>query len=124
MKPQVVKNYVPVKEVTDEQIEEITKVMIEQNKVSFNSNKALEELAEFQEAFVKFQTKHKDNPKRPTPEDIIGEFADLMYRGMIGIVSVTGIKKEDLADMIDAHIQKKFTALYNWYKSGKYKNGL
>lgn len=124
MKKQVVKNYVPVTNVTPDQIDEVTEVMIKENKVAFNSNKALEELAEFQEAFVKFQTKHKDNPKRPSPEDIIGEFADFMYRGMIGIVSVTGIPKEDLADLIDAHIQKKFTALYNWYKSGKYKNGL
>lgn len=56
------------------------------NTKEYNFNKALEEAIEFQEVLVKLQTKHPDNPRRPKKEELIKEYGDLIYRGLIVLI--------------------------------------
>jgi hypothetical protein len=95
------------------------------NTVQFNFNKALEESAEFSEALLKFQTKIEHNPKRPTKQDILGEYGDFIYRGLIALKTLfPNVELKDLIEDVETHIKNKLSKLEEWKTSGKYKNGL
>jgi phosphoribosyl-ATP pyrophosphohydrolase len=105
-------------------------ILIELAKINppeFNYNKAIEEAAEFVEALTKYQTKHPDNPKKPTKEDILKEYADFVYRGLAAVLTVykdTGVSLDVLADMIEKHVEYKLAKLEQYKAEGKYKGGL
>lgn len=106
-------------------VEDLFQYMAKNNTKEFNFNKAMEEATEFNEALLKFLTKHKDNPKKPTPDDILGEYADFMYRGIVAIlVLFPELSPDEVGHLIDSHVEKKLTALAEWRESGKYDNGL
>lgn len=95
------------------------------NTFEFNSNKALEEASEFMEALLKYQTKAIDNPKRPSREEILKEYADFQYRGKILLMSLfPELKEENIEKMIEDHKTMKLNKLEFWRRSSKYKNGL
>lgn len=109
----------------EEQFGKIIEYCATNNPDVFNFNKALEEFNEFSEVLLKLQTKHPDNPKRPKPEDAVGEYGDSIYRGFIALLTLFPDKStEDVVDMIIDHIENKLGKLIGWLKEGKYKGGL
>lgn len=103
----------------------ILKFCAENNTKEFNSNKALEEASEFMEALLKYQTKHPDNPKRPSEEDILGEYADFIYRGKIVLLQLfPDLTNEQIDIKIKTHTDYKLNKLQEWKDSGMYKAGL
>jgi hypothetical protein len=105
--------------------EELLQYMVDNNSAEFNFNKALEESSEFSEALLKYQTKHPDNPKRPAREEILKEYGDFMYRGMISLRVIFKDKTlDEIAEMVRAHMENKLERLAKWRAEGKYKGGL
>lgn len=103
----------------------IIKHCAKKNPKEFNQNKALEEALEFSEALIKRSTKHPDNPKRPDREEFIKEYGDMVYRGMILLLSE--FPEHDLEEMkflVEDHIEMKLADLEQWKKEKKYTGGL
>lgn len=104
---------------------EILHIVADTNTPEFNKDKALEEAAEFMEAVLKYNTKHKDNPKRPSKDDILKEYGDFIYRGLIYLKTLFPKETFDsINSKVDDHIVYKLEKLEQYYKEGKYKNGL
>lgn len=104
---------------------EIVEHCVKTNTLEFNKDKALEEASEFMEAVLKFNTKQEDNPKRPTLQDIKGEYGDFIYRGFIYLMSLEpGTTIDNLIDEIGQHVEHKFEKLRKYQEEGKYINGL
>jgi hypothetical protein len=104
---------------------EILEHCAKDNPRQFNINKALEESLEFTEAMLKYETKHPDNPKRPTLNDVVDEYGDFIYRGMILLMTLfpeSNIERIQLA--VDARINDKLEKLQEWKYSGMYKGEL
>lgn len=94
------------------------------NTLQHNLNKALEESIEFQETIIKFQTKHPDSKNRPTIQDMIDEFGDLQYRGMIALIAVSGLSPEEVEELVSERVMKKLENMEKYILEGKYKGGL
>lgn len=95
------------------------------NDENFNRNKILEEVAEFQEVAVKLATKSNSNPKRPDKEELIKEFGDVVYRGIIYLrQQFPELSLEQLLGKIDDRIDKKLSNLERYKKENLYKTGL
>lgn len=111
---------------THEQESDLIDFMVETNKPEFNYNKAVEEATEFTDALVKHQTKHPDNPNRPKRKDVVNEYADFMYRGLLALLTLyKGEKNENqIGEMIEEHIRYKFSKLQSYKDKGLYINGL
>jgi len=106
-------------------IEEVLDHCVANNPPAFNMNKALEEAVEFQEVLLKLQTKHPDNPKRPTRTDALEEYGDLLYRGLIAVRTLfPDLTGEEVEDKINEHIDIKLTKLAKYHEEGKYGSGL
>ena len=104
---------------------EIVDHCAENNKGEFNFEKMIEELAEFQEVTAKIRTKHPNNPDRPKRDEIVKEFGDLIYRGIIYIkCQFPDITLPELMDKIEARIHKKLTNLEEYKNLGRYNAGL
>jgi len=95
------------------------------NEPTFNFNKALEEAAEFMDATLKYQTKHPDNPKRPPKEEILKEYGDLTYRGLILLKMINPeLTLDQIYTKIIDHVSMKLDKLQQYRKDGHYANGL
>lgn len=95
------------------------------NSPEFNKDKALEEAAEFMEAVLKRQTKHKDNPKKPKKDELLKEYGDFIYRGFIYLMQENPeITQKELMDAVKNHIGDKLTLLQGYKDDNKYDNGL
>jgi len=104
---------------------EIISYMSVKNAVTYNLNKALEESIEFQEVIIKLQTKHSKNPKRPDPEDAIGEYGDQQYRGLVALMTLFPNKSlEEILEKVANHIDKKLSNLRKYKKENNYIGGL
>lgn len=104
---------------------ELFEYMKTNNSKEFNINKCLEELVEFQEVLLKMQTKADSNPKKPTVQDAIDEFGDVLYRSWVALMTIIPDKSlDEIYDMLDDRIMNKIKKLIEWRKSGKYVNGL
>lgn len=113
------------KKYTDVQYKEIIHFCATNNSVEFNTLKAIEEATEFNEALVKYQTKHPDNAKRPPKIEILKEYGDFMYRGMILIKQLfPELNNDQLEEALFAHVQYKLGKLISYKETGKYKGGL
>ena len=121
-----------MQEITREQVlsdrdnfDTLLKYMATNNKQQFNFNKAIEEATEFNDALVKMQTKHVSNPKKPTKDDILKEYADFQYRGYVALMSLfPELSTDEIDDRIDEHMFKKLGKLQDYLEEGKYNNGL
>ena len=108
-----------------EEYEDILEHCAKNNPLHFNINKALEEAAEFVDASLKYQTKHPDNPKKPTREDILHEYADFFYRGLIMLMSLFPDKNlDEINDLIGERCRYKLDYLIDWKNNGQYQGGL
>jgi phosphoribosyl-ATP pyrophosphohydrolase len=95
------------------------------NTEEFNFNKTLEEIAEFQEVMTKLKTKHPDNPTKPKKEELVKEFGDLIYRGIVYLKQqFPDMSVLELIDKVEARIEKKLSNLEEWRKADLYKSGL
>jgi len=95
------------------------------NTEEFNFNKTLEEVAEFQEVMTKLKTKHPTNSSRPKKEELVKEFGDLMYRGIVYLKQqFPEMTLLELIDKIEARIEKKLSHLEEWKRADLYKSGL
>lgn len=104
---------------------EVLSYMAVTNPASYNYNKALEECVEFQEVLIKVQTKHPKNPKRPNPQDAIGEYGDTMYRGLVALMNLFPNKSiEQILEEVSKHVDKKLGNLRKYKKEGNYLGGL
>lgn len=104
---------------------EIIEFIATNNSFEFNQNKALEEASEFMEAVLKFSTKHKDNIKRPTRNEILKEYGDFMYRGLVYLKTIyPELSFEMINEKVDNHIVSKLEKLEQYKTEGKYKGGL
>lgn len=84
----------------------------ETNTPDFNFQKVIEEIAEFQEAIVKQKTKRADNPDKPPKKNMIKEFGDLMYRGVIYLLQeFPELTLEELMDKIEKRVEEKLDEL-------------
>jgi hypothetical protein len=93
----------------------LLKICALENTKEFNFNKALEESSEFSEALLKYQTK----------ADILGEYSDFIYRGLISIKTLyPNLTLEEIEEKINNHILKKLEKMEEWERLGTYKNGL
>jgi len=97
--------------------------MAQNNDPIFNYNKALEECVEFMEVIIKLQTKSKTNPKRPKASEAVGEFGDMVLRGVVALMTLFP-EDEEIAEKIEDHISKKTQKLLGWLEKGTYVNGL
>lgn len=97
--------------------EDITEYLSCNNTVQYNLLKAVEETTEFNEAVIKYFTKTKGHEKRPTYEDILGEYADMLIRGQIIVLQIAKLEnpeteieilKETADDSVVEKIQQKF----------------
>ena len=113
-----------IQELDITQSNELFDYLINKNTKVYNINKALEEAVEFQEVLIKLQTKHKDNPKRPTEEDLVSEFADFILRGSVALAITTNLSVDDAMEKVCRYYDKKCLKLYGYLKEGKYKKGL
>jgi hypothetical protein len=103
----------------------LLKICALENTKEFNFNKALEESSEFSEALLKYQTKADSNPSKPTKKDILGEYSDFIYRGLISIKTLyPNLTLEEIEEKINNHILKKLEKMEEWERLGTYKNGL
>lgn len=119
------KEEIVIEEETLDEFDDIMNYCAKENPPAFNFNKALEEAAEFIEATLKYQTKHPDNPKRPDVKEILKEYADFMYRGLILLAQLFPDKTlEEITDEISNHVEHKLEYLIKWRDSGQYKGGL
>lgn len=95
------------------------------NTPEFNTIKVLEEIAEFQEVVTKIVTKHPNNPDKPQKEELIKEFGDLIYRGIVYLKQqFPNMSIKDIDDALQARIEKKLSKLEEYRKDELYKNGL
>ena len=95
------------------------------NTPEFNRNKAMEEATEFNEAVLKYETKHPDNPKRPPREEILKEYGDFLYRGHILLIQLfPELSSDDIVQNIMGHVKMKLNKLSDYKKEGKYTKGL
>lgn len=104
---------------------DLLKYLAYENKPSYNFNKALEECIEFQEVLIKLQTKPKDSEKRPPEAQLIEEFGDAIYRGLVVIMTTfpdTDI--QTLVDQVEERIDYKLGRLQSHKSAGDYKGGL
>jgi hypothetical protein len=97
--------------------------MAQNNTFEFNMNKALEECVEFMEVLIKLQTKSKANPRCPSPIDAIHEFADVMLRGSIALMSLFPNDKE-FDEELTRYLEEKEGKLLGWLEAGTYHKGL
>lgn len=103
----------------------LSDMIVQTNDPSFNYNKALEECNEFCEVILKLQTKHIENTRRPTEEDAIGEYGDMLYRGMYALRTLfPHMTTDQLSVRVNEHIDMKLAKLSNYFKEGKYGKGL
>ncbi len=106
-------------------IDDLLMYMSQNNAEEFNRNKAIEEASEFIEATIKMYTKSKKNPKRPTIQDVIGEYADTVLRGRVYVQSLLPeLTISEVEDKLNAHIKMKTNKLLGWLEKGTYENGL
>lgn len=96
--------------------------MARNNTPAFNYNKALEECVEFMEVIIKLQTKSKTNPRRPKAEEAIGEYGDMVLRGIVALQTL--FSEENVGALVEDHIEKKTEKLLGWLDKGTYVNGL
>jgi phosphoribosyl-ATP pyrophosphohydrolase len=97
----------------------------ETNKDGFNLIKVLEEISEFQEVATKIETKHPSNPSKPKKEQLIKEFGDLVYRGLVYLKEkFPEMSIPQLIEEIDARMEKKLSNLEEWKRDNLYKQGL
>jgi phosphoribosyl-ATP pyrophosphohydrolase len=95
------------------------------NSECFNLLKVLEEIGEFQEVATKLSTKHPDNPEKPKKEELIKEFGDLIYRGVVYLKQqFPELSVQEIEEKLDARVGKKLSKLEEWKKDGLYKTGL
>ena len=95
------------------------------NPAQFNRDKAVEEATEFIEAVTKRQTKHPDNPKRPEKIEILKEYGDFQYRGLILLIQeFPELTFNQILEKVEEHMTKKLTDLQRWKDEGKYNDGL
>lgn len=95
------------------------------NTPSFNLLKVLEEMAEFQEVATKIETKHPNNPDKPKKEELVKEFGDLIYRGIVYLKQIMPeTSLEEIEKLLEARINKKLSNLEKYKKEGLYKDGL
>lgn len=93
------------------------------NSDNFNYNKALEEAIEFQEVIVKMQTKIPE--RQPDPKELIKEYGDFVYRGLIAILTkFPEMTVKEAQQQVEKHIEMKLGRLEVYRKEGKYKGGL
>ncbi len=95
------------------------------NPSEFNLMKVLEEMAEFQEVATKLATKHPSNPDKPKKEELVKEFGDLIYRGIVYLkqqLPETSLK--EIEEQLEARIVKKLSNLEKYKKQGLYKDVL
>lgn len=110
---------------TFKQQDELLDFMAKNNSKEFNFLKAIEEANEFIDALVKYQTKHPDNPKKPTPQDILDEYADFMYRGAVALkVLFPELTDDQFEEKINDRVDSKLLKLFNYKADGKYEGGL
>lgn len=103
---------------------DILKHCAEANSTEFNAMKALEESSEFNEALLKFFTKHPNNPKKPDVTEITKEYGDFLYRGMIILMQLSGKSFQELEHFLHFHIAYKLDNLIEYKEDGKYREGL
>ena len=95
------------------------------NTPEFNFNKVIEEIAEFQEVMAKIRTKASSNPAKPKREELVKEYGDLLYRGMIYLKGeFPELTLEEVVGKVQKRIDKKLTDLAEWHKENLYKGGL
>ena len=89
------------------------------NPPGYNKDKILEEMSEFQQVMLKLITKHPDN--RPDKVELIKEFGDLVYRGMIYLYQeFPEFELEELVDKVNARIDKKLKEMETYRKDDVY----
>lgn len=104
---------------------EILEYMAVENPKSFNVLKALEEAVEFQEVLCKLQTKHPNNKKRPDKDELIKEFGDVIYRGLVAIKSEQpDLSYDEIFALAIKRIEFKLDNLIKYKSEGKYQGGL
>lgn len=104
---------------------EIIQHCAENNTEDYNFTKLMEEMAEFQQVVAKIKSKNINNPDRPKKEEMIKEFGDVLYRGMIYLRSqFHDMMYTELLEKIDARVEKKLTSMESYKKLGQYKSGL
>lgn len=94
------------------------------NSLQYNRYKILEELAEFMEVIIKRETKDEGNPRKPVKKELIKEFGDVIYRGIIYLLQEFPLNPEELTEEIQKHIELKLDKLEVWRNEGTYKGGL
>lgn len=95
------------------------------NKPTYNFNKATEECVEFMEVLIKLQTKGKANPKRPDKIESIKEYGDVIYRGLVALMTLyPDASPENLLGYVNAHIHEKLSKLQGYKELGSYDGGL
>ena len=108
-----------------EEKQEIINHCASTNTEEFNFNKALEEIAEFQEVMTKLKTKHPDNPTKPKKDELIKEFGDLIYRGIVYLKQqFPDMSVIEIVEKVEARIEKKLSNLESWKAEGLYSSGL
>lgn len=104
---------------------DLLEYMATQNTEIFNHLKALEEKDEYGEALVKFLTKSAKNPRRPAKDEILNEYGDLIYRGLVSLMRLyPELSIEVILSKVENHIEEKIEALRGWKSEGAYINGL
>jgi len=95
------------------------------NNPSFNYNKALEECGEFAEVILKLQTKKKESLKGLTKEDAIEEYAHMVLRGKIALMTLFPDHTDlEITLKVRNYINQKLFKLKGYLKENKYKKGL
>lgn len=97
--------------------------MAANNTESFNYNKALEEAVEFQEVILKLQTKQVD--KKPDKVEAFKEYGDLIYRGLVAIMTIyPNMTIDGILEIVKNHIDYKLDKLRDFADSEEYQGYL
>lgn len=114
-----VKNLTP----NDDNFEEtMLMYMAQNNPKMFNLTKAAEEASEFADVLLK--TVNKKPEKAPDVQDVIDEFGDVFYRGIVALMTLTGKSFEEVGDLVAARCDKKISRLHEFVKEDLYGGGL
>lgn len=99
--------------------------MAKNNEPTWNLIKATEEASEFTEAVTKQHTKSSKNPKKPSRQDVLEEYSDLVFRGRVYVQSLfLGLDFDDVTDMIVERITSKQNSLFKHLEEKKYDGRL
>lgn len=95
------------------------------NTEEFNRTKVFEEISEFQEVMTKIVTKHPNNPDKPKKTELIKEFGDVVYRGLIYLrQQFPEFTASEIMEQVEARMTKKLSNLEEWKKEKLYEKGL